>query len=275
MHSKALKKIFKNPTAVVCIVILAVLILSCVFSDVLAPYGFDEQQLHNARQGPSAEHIFGTDEYGRDIFSRILYGGKTSIVIGFAAVVLSVVVGGTLGMLAGYYKKAEAIIMRLVDIQVAIPGILFAIVIVATLGDSLFNVVVSVAIFSIPTMIRVVRSEVLSMKQSEFVLAARTYGLPSWRILLIHILPNIVHTMIVLATMRFASSVLTSATLSFLGLGVKPPMADWGSMISNGRTFIRSDWWVIVFPGLALLLLTLAVNLLGDALRDALDPKVQ
>ena len=115
MHSKALKKIFKNPTAVVCIVILAVLILSCVFSDVLAPYGFDEQQLHNARQGPSAEHIFGTDEYGRDIFSRILYGGKTSIVIGFAAVVLSVVVGGTLGMLAGYYKKAEAIIMPATD----------------------------------------------------------------------------------------------------------------------------------------------------------------
>ena len=261
MQSKALKKIIRNPTAVICIVILAVLIVSCVFSDVLAPYGFDEQQLHNARQGPSAEHIFGTDEYGRDIFSRILYGGKTSIVIGFAAVLLSVAVGGTLGMLAGYYKKAEMIIMRLVDIQVAIPGILFAIVIVATLGDSLFNVVISVAIFSIPTMIRVVRSEVLSMKQSEFVLAARTYGLPSWRILL--------------ATMRFASSVLTSATLSFLGLGVKPPMADWGSMISNGRMFIRTDWWVIVFPGLALLILTLAVNLLGDALRDALDPKVQ
>ncbi len=275
MQSKALKKIIRNPTAVICIVILAVLIVSCVFSDVLAPYGFDEQQLHNARQGPSAEHIFGTDEYGRDIFSRILYGGKTSIVIGFAAVLLSVAVGGTLGMLAGYYKKAEMIIMRLVDIQVAIPGILFAIVIVATLGDSLFNVVISVAIFSIPTMIRVVRSEVLSMKQSEFVLAARTYGLPSWRILLVHILPNIVHTMIVLATMRFASSVLTSATLSFLGLGVKPPMADWGSMISNGRMFIRTDWWVIVFPGLALLILTLAVNLLGDALRDALDPKVQ
>lgn len=275
MQSKALKKIIRNPTAVICIVILAVLIVSCVFSDVLAPYGFDEQQLHNARQGPSAEHIFGTDEYGWDIFSRILYGGKTSIVIGFAAVLLSVAVGGTLGMLAGYYKKAEMIIMRLVDIQVAIPGILFAIVIVATLGDSLFNVVISVAIFSIPTMIRVVRSEVLSMKQSEFVLAARTYGLPSWRILLVHILPNIVHTMIVLATMRFASSVLTSATLSFLGLGVKPPMADWGSMISNGRMFIRTDWWVIVFPGLALLILTLAVNLLGDALRDALDPKVQ
>ena len=209
------------------------------------------------------------------MFSRVLYGGQNSIVIGFAAVVLSIVIGGTLGMLAGYFKKAEAIIMRLIDIQIAIPGILFAIVIVATLGDSLINVVFSVAIFSIPTMTRVVRSEVLSLKKSEFVQAAKTYGLPDYRIIFVHILPNIVHTMIVLATMRFASSVLTCATLSFLGLGVKPPMADWGSMISNGRLYIRSAWWLIVFPGAALLLLTLVVNLLGDALRDALDPKVQ
>ena len=275
MQNKALRKIIHNPTAVICIVVLLILIVSCAFCDWIAPYGFDEQQLENAKQPPSSEHIFGTDEYGRDIFSRILYGGKTSIVIGFAAVLLSVLIGGTLGMLAGYYKGAETVIMRLIDIQIAIPGILFAIVIVATLGDTLFNVVLSVAVFSIPTMTRVVRSEVLSLKKSEFVLAAKTYGLPNYRIILVHILPNIIHTMIVLATMRFASSVLTSATLSFLGLGIKPPMADWGSMISNGRIFIRSGWWMVVFPGMALLILTLAVNLLGDALRDALDPKVQ
>ena len=264
MQSKALKKIIKNPTAMVCIALLLVIIFACTFCKVLAPYGFDDQELANRLQGPSAAHIFGTDEYGRDVFSRVLYGGQNSIVI-----------GGTLGMLAGYFKKAEAIIMRLIDIQIAIPGILFAIVIVATLGDSLINVVFSVAIFSIPTMTRVVRSEVLSLKKSEFVQAAKTYGLPDYRIIFVHILPNIVHTMIVLATMRFASSVLTCATLSFLGLGVKPPMADWGSMISNGRLYIRSAWWLIVFPGAALLLLTLVVNLLGDALRDALDPKVQ
>lgn len=275
MQSKALKKIIKNPTAMVCIALLLVIIFACTFCKVLAPYGFDDQELANRLQGPSAAHIFGTDEYGRDVFSRVLYGGQNSIVIGFAAVVLSIVIGGTLGMLAGYFKKAEAIIMRLIDIQIAIPGILFAIVIVATLGDSLINVVFSVAIFSIPTMTRVARSEVLSLKKSEFVQAAKTYGLPDYRIIFVHILPNIVHTMIVLATMRFASSVLTCATLSFLGLGVKPPMADWGSMISNGRLYIRSAWWLIVFPGAALLLLTLVVNLLGDALRDALDPKVQ
>lgn len=275
MQSKALKKIIKNPTAMVCIALLLVIIFACTFCKVLAPYGFDDQELANRLQGLSAAHIFGTDEYGRDVFSRVLYGGQNSIVIGFAAVVLSIVIGGTLGMLAGYFKKAEAIIMRLIDIQIAIPGILFAIVIVATLGDSLINVVFSVAIFSIPTMTRVVRSEVLSLKKSEFVQAAKTYGLPDYRIIFVHILPNIVHTMIVLATMRFASSVLTCATLSFLSLGVKPPMADWGSMISNGRLYIRSAWWLIVFPGAALLLLTLVVNLLGDALRDALDPKVQ
>jgi len=273
--SKSLRKIIKNPTAIVCILILLVMTVSCTFCKALAPYGFDDQMLVSRLQPPSSDHIFGTDEYGRDVFSRVLYGGKNSIIIGFAAVFLSILIGGTLGMLAGYYKKAEAVIMRLVDIQIAIPGILFAIVIVATLGDSLINVVFSVAIFSIPTMTRVIRSEVITLKDSEFVLAAKTYGLPNYRIILIHILPNIVHTMIVLATMRFASSVLTSATLSFLGLGVKPPMADWGSMINNGRLYIRTAPWLIIAPGAALLLLTLAVNLLGDALRDALDPKVQ
>lgn len=275
MKNKALRKLLKNPTAIVSLVILFVIITSCAFCDVLAPYGFDEQSLMDRLQPPSAEHIFGTDEYGRDVFSRVLYGGQNSIVIGFAAVFLCMLIGGTLGMLAGFYKKAEAVIMRLIDIQIAIPGILFCIVIAATLGDSMINVVFSVAIFSIPTMTRMVRAEVLSLKKSEFVLAAQTYGLPSWRIILVHILPNILHTMIVLATMRFASSVLTSATLSFLGLGVRPPMADWGAMINNGRLFIRSSWWLILAPGAALLLLTLAVNLLGDALRDALDPKVQ
>lgn len=275
MKNKALRKLLKNPTAIVSLVILFVIITSCAFCDVLAPYGFDEQSLMDRLQPPSAEHIFGTDQYGRDVFSRVLYGGQNSIVIGFAAVFLCMLIGGTLGMLAGFYKKAEAVIMRLIDIQIAIPGILFCIVIAATLGDSMINVVFSVAIFSIPTMTRMVRAEVLSLKKSEFVLAAQTYGLPSWRIILVHILPNILHTMIVLATMRFASSVLTSATLSFLGLGVRPPMADWGSMINNGRLFIRSSWWLILAPGAALLLLTLAVNLLGDALRDALDPKVQ
>ena len=275
MQSKALKKILRNPTAIACIIILIAMATACAFCETLAPYGFDDQELINRLQPPSAQHIFGTDEYGRDVFSRVLYGGKNSIVIGFAAVVLSIFLGGTLGILAGYSKKAEAVIMRLIDIQIAIPGILFAIVIVATLGDSLVNVVFSVAIFSVPTMTRVVRSEVLSLKSSDFVLAAKTYGLPAYRIILVHILPNILHNMIVLSTMRFASSVLTSATLSFLGLGVKPPMADWGSMISNGRLFIRSAWWLIAAPGFALLLLTLAVNLLGDALRDALDPKVQ
>lgn len=249
MQSKALKKIIKNPTAMVCIALLLVIILACTFCKVLAPYGFDDQELANRLQSPSAAHIFGTDEYGRDVFSRVLYGGQNSIVIGFAAVVLSIVIGGTLGMLAGYFKKAEAIIMRLIDIQIAIPGILFAIVIVATLCDSLINVVFSVAIFSIPTMTRVVRSEVLSLKKSEFVQAAKTYGLPDYRIIFVHILPNIVHTMIVLATMRFASSVLTCATLSFLGLGVKPPMADWGSMISNGRLYIRSALVAHRVPG--------------------------
>lgn len=251
MKNKALRKLLKNPTAIVSLVILFVIITSCAFCDVLAPYGFDEQSLMDRLQPPSAEHIFGTDEYGRDVFSRVLYGGQNSIVIGFAAVFLCMLIGGTLGMLAGFYKKAEAVIMRLIDIQIAIPGILFCIVIAATLGDSMINVVFSVAIFSIPTMTRMVRAEVLSLKKSEFVLAAQTYGLPSWRIILVHILPNILHTMIVLATMRFASSVLTSATLSFLGLGVRPPMADWGSMINNGRLFIRSSWWLILAPGAA------------------------
>ena len=270
-----MKRLFRNKLAVFGMILVILLVFSAVFAPLIAPYDYAAQDYDNVFSYPSKEHLLGTDEYGRDVFSRVLYGGQNSIVIGFAAVFLCMLIGGTLGMLAGFYKKAEAVIMRLIDIQIAIPGILFCIVIAATLGDSMINVVFSVAIFSIPTMTRMVRAEVLSLKKSEFVLAAQTYGLPSWRIILVHILPNILHTMIVLATMRFASSVLTSATLSFLGLGVRPPMADWGSMINNGRLFIRSSWWLILAPGAALLLLTLAVNLLGDALRDALDPKVQ
>ncbi len=271
---KLWRKFCRNKGAVVCLFLCIFIIVISLFSNVIAPYGYDDQELVNRLKPPSKDHIFGTDDFGRDIFSRVIIGGKTSIAIGFVSVIIAVIIGVPVGLIAGYYSKADAIIMRIMDIFMAMPGMLLAMAIVAALGPSMFNVMIAVAIFSIPTFARVVRANVLSIKESEFVLAAKTYGLPDYKILISHILPNIMHSVIVLSTMRFATSVLTSSGLSFLGLGVQPPTPDWGAMINAGRAFIRSAWWVVAYPSLALLLLTISINVLGDALRDVLDPKM-
>lgn len=268
------RKFCRNKGAVVCLFICILIIAVSLLSDVIAPYGYDDQALKNRLKPPSNKHIFGTDEFGRDIFSRVIIGGKTSITIGFASVLIAIITGVPLGMIAGYYDKADILIMRIMDIFMALPGTLLAMAIVATLGPSMFNVMIAVAFFSIPTFARVTRANVLSVKEEEFVLAAKTYGLPNYKILLSHILPNIFHSIIVLSTMRFATSVLTSSSLSFLGLGVQPPTPDWGAMINSGRPYLRTAWWVVTFPSLSLLLLTVSINVLGDALRDALDPKM-
>lgn len=271
---RLVKKFLRNKGAVVCLVIALAIIFITVFSDLIAPYGFDDQNLVNQLKPPSGEHLFGTDELGRDVFSRVLIGGKTSITIGFVAVIMMVLIGVPLGLVAGYFPKADLVIMRIVDIFMALPGTLLAIAIVAALGPSVGNVTIAVAIFSIPTLTRVVRANVLSAKENEYVLAAVTYGVPHYKIIFKHILPNIIHSVIVLATIRFATSVLTSAGLSFLGLGVQAPMADWGSLINAGRKYVRSAWWLVACPGLTLVLFSVTINVLGDALRDVLDPKI-
>lgn len=271
---RAWKKFSKNKGAVICLAVFVIIVILSLLSDYIVPYDIEEQNLVNRLQEPSREHIFGTDDFGRDIFSRVLAGGKTSVMIGFSSVLMSLIVGVPLGLFAGYYKVADMAIMRVVDVLMSIPEILLAMAIVAVLGTDITNVIIAIAVFSIPSISRIVRANVLSVKTQEYVEAAITYGQSDIKIIFGHILPNIMHSIIVVSTMRFATSVLASAGLSFLGLGVQPPTPDWGQMINLSRNFIRNAWWLLAFPGGMLVLFTVSINVVGDALRDTLDPKI-
>lgn len=273
--SRSWIKFRRNKFAIFCLCVFAAIVLLSVFSEQIAPHDPLTQSLRQRLKPPTAEHPFGTDEFGRDILSRVLVGGKTSVTIGIVSVMISMLIGVPMGLLSGFYPKADAVIMRIVDIMMSLPGILLAMAIVAALGPTVFNVIIAVAIFSIPTFARVVRADVLAVREQEFVAAASLYGQSNAGIILRHILPNVAHSVIVVATMRFASSVLTSAGLSFLGMGVQPPTPDWGAMISQGRRYIRTAWWLIAYPSAALCIFTVTINVVGDALRDAFDPKQQ
>lgn len=268
------KKFSKNRGAAISLVICLLFILLALTANFVATQPYDQQNLLERLKAPSATHWFGTDEFGRDTFSRVIYGTKISILIGVASVAIALVFGVGIGLLAGYYAKLDGVLMRLMDILLAFPGILLAMAVIAALGPSTLNVTLAVATFSIPTFARVVRANVLSVRESEFIEAARSYGLPDWKIIMKHILPNVMASVIVMSTMRFASSILTASSLSFLGLGVQPPTPDWGAMIDAGRYHMRTAWWLVAFPGAALFMLTMAVNAVGDGLRDALDPKM-
>lgn len=270
------KRLKKNKLAMVGLVIIALLILTAIFADVIAPYPYDKQELKAALQAPSKVHIFGTDEFGRDIFSRIVYGSRISLEVGFIAVGISVVVGGFLGAIAGYYGNIiDNVIMRFVDILLSIPQILLAISIVAALGPGLINLMIAVGISSIPGYARIVRASVLSIKDQEFVEAAKAAGSSDIRIIFKHIIPNCLAPIIVQATLGVATAILTAAGLSFIGLGIQPPTPEWGSMLSGGRGYIRDYAYMTLFPGLAIMITILGLNILGDGLRDALDPKLK
>lgn len=230
----------------------------------------------NALKGPTWRHPMGTDQYGRDVFSRVLEGAHVSLEIGVFAVLISTVVGSALGLIAGYREGfIDSAIMRLIDMLLAFPGVLLALAIIASLGTSLRNVIIAVGIGTIPVYARVVRGSVLSAKNSTYVEAARVVGCSGWRLALVHILPNITASVLVLATIGVAYSVLNGAALSFLGLGVQPPTAEWGLMVADGRSYLRDAWWIATGPGLTLALMVLAMNLVGDGLRDAFDPRSQ
>lgn len=269
-------RLSQNKMAVVGLGIIIVLILVAIFADFIAPYGFDEQNLKMAFQPPGKGHIFGTDEFGRDIFSRIVYGTRISLLIGFIAVAIAVVVGVLLGAISGYYgDKVDNIIMRLMDIILSIPQILLAIAIVAALGNGLFNLMIAVGISSIPQYARIIRASVLSIKDQEFIEAAKAAGSSDIRIIFKHIIPNCLAPIIVQATLGVALAILTAAGLSFIGLGIAPPTPEWGSMLSSGRSYIRDYSYMTMFPGLAIVVTIFALNVLGDGLRDALDPKLK
>ncbi len=272
----ALRRLWKNPGAIVGAIVLAIIVLLAIFAPFIAPYDPIAQDSAAIRAAPSPRHLFGADSFGRDVFSRVLYGGRMSLPVGFVAVGITAIVGIALGLIAGYYGRAiDAVVMRWVDIMLAFPGILLAMALVAILGSSLFNLMLAVGIAAIPEYTRVVRGTVLSAREAEYVVAARVSGAPDRAILLRHILPNVLPPVIVLATLGIAGAIILGSTLSFLGLGIKPPTPEWGNMLADGRSMLRHQWWVSLFPGLAIMLSVLAINLLGDGLRDALDPRLR
>lgn len=273
---EAWKGFRRNKLAMVGMSIVLFFILLAIFAGVIAPEGINEQKLSERLQSPSASHWFGTDDFGRDVLSRIIYGARISLWVGFFAVLGSAAVGSLLGLVAGYYGRlVDTIISRIFDIMLAFPSILLAIAVVAVLGPSLRNALIAIAIINIPNFGRLVRSRVLSVKQEEYVMAARAVGMKDSRIIFHHVLPNSLAPIIVQGTLAIATAILEAAALSFLGLGAQAPQPEWGKMLADSRSYIIQAPWTVFFPGLAIMLTVLGFNLLGDGLRDALDPKMK
>lgn len=266
----------KSKTAIIGLIMLSVLVLLAVFADVITPYDAEKSDAANRLQLPSWEHLFGTDELGRDIFTRIAMGTRISLLVGIVSVTVSAVGGIILGSLAGYYGgKVDTLIMRFVDIWMAIPSLLLNITIVAVLGVGLQNVMIAIGIASIPGYCRTIRASILSIKSSDFIEASKACGASDLYLIATHIIPNSLAPLIVQATLRMGASILVCASMSFMGLGVVPPTPEWGAMLSTGRSFLRDYPHLCTFPGAAIMYTVLAMNLLGDGVRDALDPKLK
>ncbi len=266
----------KNKMAILGLVILLILLLAAIFAEQIAPYPYAAQNLKNTFQAPNAQHWFGTDKFGRDIFSRVVFGTRLSLLVGFIAIGIATVVGGILGAIAGYYEgQIDNVIMRVMDVLMAIPNVLLAIAIVATLGTGLVNLMIALGISAIPRFARVVRATTLTIRKEEYIEAAVASGLSDFQIIATHILPNCLPPIIVQISLGIADAILMAAGLSFIGLGIQPPDPEWGTMLSEGRHYIRGYAYMTYFPGLAIVLTTLSLNLLGDGLRDALDPKMK
>ncbi len=272
------QRLVRNKMAMLGLAILLLLIGLAVFAPVLFDYDtmVVAQDLTIRLQGPSAEHWFGTDEFGRDIFARMAYGARVSLVVGIISVSVSLIIGGCLGAFAGFYGgKVDLIIMRVMDVFLAVPSILLAMTIVAALGTDLVFVMLAIGISGVPNFARIVRAAVMGVKDQEFVEAARAIGASNATIIFREVIPNCLAPIIVQATLSVASAILSTASLSFIGLGVQPPDPEWGAMLAGGRSFMRDALHLTLFPGLAIVITILALNLLGDGLRDALDPRLK
>lgn len=266
------EKLVRNKPALIGLVILLILGALAILAPVVMPYDWKQQDILNRFKTPSADHWFGTDELGRDILSRVIYGARYSLVMGLSAVALSFLVGTLLGSIAGFYPRTDSLIMRLIDIMMAFPGILLAIAIVAALGPGLLNIIIAIGINEIPGFARITRSMVLSLREREYVTAARVIGAGNVDIVRRHIFINLVSPITVYASLQVSTAVLVGATLSFLGLGIQPPTPEWGAMVSTAREYLAIAPHTFVFPTLAILVTVISFNLLGDGLRDALDP---
>ncbi|PNV61365.1 ABC transporter permease [Clostridium sp. chh4-2] len=274
--ARVMKQLKKNKVAMFGLAVLVVELVLALLSPWIIPYDYTAMDMMNCFSGPSAAHFFGCDDMGRDIFSRVLYGGRFSISIGIIAVAISATFGICIGAVAGYFGgQVDNIIMRLLDIVQAIPGMLLMIVISAVLGPGFFNTIIAMSVGSIPGMARMLRAQMMKERDNEYIEAAQSINCSKCRIIINHLLPNCISPIIVQATMGVAQTITMAAGLSFIGLGVQPPTPEWGAMLSASRQFIRQAPHLVIFPGLAIAVTVLALNLLGDGLRDALDPKLK
>jgi peptide/nickel transport system permease protein len=271
------RRIRRNWLSAIALAIIVVMILAALFAPWIAPYDADETDPAAALQSLSLHHLLGTDIYGRDLLSRIIFAARVDLAVSFGATALALAIGSTIGALSGLYRGwVDLIIMRCVDSVMAFPAFILAMAITAALGNSVTNVLVAIAITQIPTYLRLVRGEILRIREMEYADAARVVGNPPWRIVFIHLLPNCLPPIIVQATLAMGYALLTMAALSFIGLGIRPPQSEWGSMTAEGAQYIvTGEWWLFLFPGLAIVIMVLAFNLVGDALRDFLDPRMR
>lgn len=271
-----LRRFIKHRLAVVGGIFGILILIVAIFAPFIAPYDPNAVDFGAMLVKPSANHLFGTDHLGRDLLSRILYGARVSLTVGVGAVAVSCIIGGICGLLAGYFGRAvDIVIMRCLDVVWAFPPVVLALAFVAVRGASLTAVIFSIGIVGIPSYARIVRSSVLSVKQKDFIMAAKASGIGNIKIILSHVLPNVLAPVIVVATLGSATAIMIESILSYLGLGMQPPASSWGLMISEGQRFIRTYVYYSLFPGLMIMLTVFSLNVLGDGLRDALDPKLK
>jgi peptide/nickel transport system permease protein len=266
----------KNKTSWIGLVILLLMVAIALLAPLLAPYNPVEQHILDRLKPPSSQYLLGTDHYGRDILSRVVWGSRISLIIGVSSILLGMVVGGAFGLIAGYKGGlTDNIIMRVMDVFMSFPTLIMGLLIVAVLGASMFNLIVAIALTVVPRFARIARAPTVTVKQRDFVEASRAMGFSDMRIMAVHILPNIMGEIMVMASLWIATAVRIEASLSFIGLGVKPPTATWGGMIREGFGFILDAPWMSIYPGAVILITVFAFNMLGDGLRDALDPKLR
>ncbi len=276
LWSDAMSRLARNKGALAGGVIFLLIVVMALTAPILAPHDPIKLNARASLREPGQEYWMGTDQFGRDVLTRIIYGSRISLMMGFVAVTISVTAGSLIGLLAGYYRGIVDIIAgRLVDVMLAFPGILLALVIIAILGPDLKSAMIAIGVSAMPVFIRVVRGSVLSLRGQEYIEAARVIGASDARIIARHMVPNVLAPIIVLTSLGVPAAIISGAALSFLGLGIKPPTADWGEMLSNGRSYINAAWWLSTFPGIAIMILVVSINLLGDGLRDALDPRMR
>ena len=272
--ASSMRRLFGNRAMLFGAIILLVVLVAAIFAPWIAPYAPNKLSIVNKLKGPSVAHIFGTDEFGRDIFSRAIFAGRISLLVSLGVVCISSVLGVFLGVIAGYFRRLDAPISRLLDAMMSFPDILLAIALVAALGPSLVTVILALGITYAPRLARIVRGSTLVLRELPYIEAAISMGLPTWQILGRHVLLNLASPILVQATFVFASAMLAEASLSFLGVGVSSDMPTWGTMLASGREFMNNAPWLMVFPGLAIVFSVLSLQLLGDGLRDLVDPRL-